>query len=224
MGRLLTFGFVLGALVLSASLSRDQVGLSSSCVNDECVVGGSSSAGSLIISLAIVAFLFLRPNQPVAIDTNGVVGVWRRLVAFYIDFVVVLLAIVPIAAVPLLIAEAGHTGAFEWSFVREFARPGDELFVLPGIFASFAALYFYFFLQPSTGRQTVGEYLLGFKVIAATDIGSGPLYGARPITAFIGLCTWPISVYFALRTPDKTFWWDTRSRTRAVMVSPSPER
>jgi len=222
MGKLLTFAFVIGALFLSASLSGDHVGASSSCVNNQCVVGGSSSAGSIIIGLVIIAFLFLRPNQRTVIDGTGVVGVWRRLGAFFIDFVLVLLVISPIAALPLLIAEASYTGAFEWSFVRKFARPSDGYLVLPGVIASFAALYFYFFYHPLKGKQTIGEYILGFKIIAATDVGPRPIYGTRPITSFVGLCAWPISVYFALRKEDKRFWWDTDSRTRAVMASPSP--
>lgn len=113
MGKLSTFGFVIGTLFVSASLSGGFVGASSSCANNQCVVGGSSSAGSVIVSLVIVAFLFLRPNQPTVVDTNGVVGVWRRLRAFFIDFLLVLLVISPIAALPLLIAEASYTGAFE---------------------------------------------------------------------------------------------------------------
>ena len=222
MGKLLTFGFIIGAIFASASLSGDYVGASSSCVNNQCVVGGSSSVGSVIVGLVIIAFLFLRPVQPTLVDTDGVVGVWRRLGAFFIDFVLVLLAISPIAALPLLIAEASYTGEFEWSFVRKFARPSDGFFVLPAVLASFAALYSYFFLHPLKGKQTVGEHILGFKVIAATDVGPKPIYGTRPITSFIGLCAWPVSVYFALRKEDKRFWWDTDSRTRAVMVSPPP--
>ena len=223
MGKLLTFGFVIGAIAASSSFSGDYVGASSSCVNNECVVGGSSSAGSVIISLVILVFLVFRPAQPTVVDASGVVGVWRRFGAFFIDFVLVLLMISPIAALPLLIAEASYTGVFEWSFYRKFARPSDGYFVLPAVFASFAALYFYFFLHPLKGRQTVGEYILGFRIVAATEVGPKPIYGTRPITSFIGLCAWPVSVYFALRKEDKRFWWDTDSRTRAEMVSSSPE-
>lgn len=104
-----------------------------------------------------------------------VVGVWRRLGAFFIDFVLVLIVISPIAALPLLIAEASYTGAFEWSFLRKFARPSDGFFVLPAVFASFTALYFYFFLHPLKDKQTVGAYILDFKVVAATDVGPKPI-------------------------------------------------
>lgn len=221
MGKILTFGFVVAAIFASATSSGDYIGASSSCVNNQCVVSGSSSIGSLIVSLVIVAFLFLRPVQPTMVVSNGVVGVWRRVGAFLIDFALVLFAISPIAALPFLVAEASYTGEFEWSFLRKFARPSDSLFVLPAVLASFAALYFYFFLHPLKGKQTVGEYILGFKVVAASDVGPKPIYGTRPITGFIGLCAWPVSVYFALRTEDKRFWWDTDSHTRAVMVSPS---
>ena len=193
-------------------------------MNEKCIVGGGSSLGSLIVSAVIISFLFLRSNQRTVIDTNAVVGVWRRLGAFYLDFVLVLLAVAPIAALPLLLAEASYTGEFEWYFVRKFSRPLDGLFVLPSILASFAALYFYFFYHPWKDRQTVGEYVSGFKIVAESEIGFRPIYGTRPMLGFIGLCAWPISVYFALRKIDKKFWWDSETRTRAVMVEASRKK
>lgn len=222
MGKALTVIFVFGAFFVSASLSGDYVGTSSTCVRDQCTVIGSSSFGSLIVSLVMIAFLVLRPDLQTAVESDAVVGVRRRLGAFFIDFALVLIIISPIAALPLLIAEASHTGTFEWSFVRQFSRPGDGLLVFPGIFGSFAALYFYFFYYPWKGRQTVGEYVLGFRIVAAESTGLSPNYGMRPFTSFVGLCAWPISLYFALQKEDKRFWWDTDSRTRAVMVASSP--
>ena len=222
-GRLLAFLVLVGAFMLSASLSGDHIGASSSCVNDECTVGASSSLGSVIISIVIIGFLVLRPNLHTSVDATRVVGVWRRLGAFYFDFALVLLVIAPISALPILIAEASHTGEFQWSFARKFARPNDTLFVLPAVFIAFASLYFYFFYHPWKNKQTVGEYILGFKIIAESDRGLGPSFGLRPLISFIGLCAWPISVFFALRKKDKRFWWDTGSRTRAVIVTSLPD-
>ncbi len=222
MSRLLTFAFVLVAVFASASLSGDHIGASSSCINDKCIVGGGASIGSLIVSAAIITFLFLRPNQPIVIDADAVVGVRRRLGAFFLDFVLVLLAVAPIVALPLLIVEASYTGEFEWYFVRKFARPSDALLILPSVLASFAVLYFYFFYHPWKDKQTVGEYISGIKIVAESEIGFRPIYGTRPILGFIGLCAWPVSVYFALRKLDKKFWWDSETRTRAVMVEASP--
>ena len=220
-GRLLMLLTVVGAFILSASLSGDHIGASSSCVNDECIVGASSSLGSVVISIAIIGMLIFSPKLKTEVDPTRIVGVWRRLGAFYIDFLLVLLAIAPITVLPMLIAEAGHTGDFQWSFTRKFARPNDTIFVLPAVLLTFAALYFYFFYHPWKRKQTVGEYILGFKIIAESDRGLGPSFGLRPMISFIGLCAWPISLFFALRKDDKRFWWDTESRTRAVIVSSS---
>ena len=222
MRKLLTLAIIVGAFAGSATLSGNHMGASSSCVNDKCLVAASSSVGSVIISLALFVYLFLRPTAPLRINANGVVGVWRRFWAFLIDYALVLFVVSPLAALAPLLIEAGHTGSFEWSFVRTFSRPSDSLVVVPAVFASFTALYLYFFLHPLKNWQTVGEYILGFKVVAASDIGPKPVYGTRPITSFIGLCVWPISVYFALQKEDKRFWWDTDSRTRVVRVEESP--
>ncbi len=219
MARLVTFLLVIFALYISASYSGEYLGVQSSCINSRCVVGAHSSILSIIISIALVLFLVLRPNQKVKIQDDRVVGVWRRLGAFYLDFALVLLIVVPITAIPMLVAEGQHTGTFEWFFVRKFTRPSDAFFALPAVLACFAALYFYFFYTPFKDRQTLGEYVLGFKIVPANEVGYPPNFGWRPFLGFIGLCTLPISVYYALKKDDKRFWWDTESRTRAVMVS-----
>ncbi len=223
-GRLLALLVLVGTVALSASLAGDYVGVSSSCVNGDCIVGASSSPGSVMISLAIIGFVVFQPEWKSQIDTSRAVGVWRRFGAFFIDFLLVLLAVAPLTTLPMLFAEAAHTGEFHWSFIRDFGRPNDTLFVLPAVLLGFASLYFYFFYLPWKSKQTVGEYILGFKIVAASGQGFSPNYALRPMMSFIGLCAWPVSVFLALRNEDKRFWWDTKSRTRAVIVSSSRDR
>ena len=211
MGKLLTFALILGAFFLSASLSGESIGSSYSCKGDECVVSGSSSLGSVLISLGIIVFLLARSDQSKGVNLSAVVGVWRRLGAFYIDFALVLLVVAPIATLPLLIAEASHSGGFEWSFIRKYARPSDGLLAHSAVFATFGALYLYFFYHPLKEKQTVGEYILGYKIVAEPSSGLSPSFGLRPIVSFIGLCALPASLYFALRKDDKRFWWDTEN-------------
>jgi hypothetical protein len=117
---------------------------------------------------------------------------------------------------PLLIAEGHFTREFHWAFERRFTRPTDGVFLLPGAFSGFLLLLVYFYWHPRAGRQTVGQYVLSYRVLAAE--AAKPKYGLRALLAFIGLCIWPVSLVLALLTPGKVFWWDKATNSRVVRV------
>ena len=106
--------------------------------------------------------------------------------------------VAPIGALPTLIAEYHFTGTFQWAFEREFERPPDTILILPVALGIFVAMFFYFYLHPKRNRQTLGQYVLGYRVIAARQ-PLGASYGVRALLSFVGLCAWPISVILALR-------------------------
>jgi hypothetical protein len=192
-------------------------------VNTDCVVAASSSALSVVVSVGLALFLLFLPQQRYVPDPTKVVGVWRRFGAFFLDFAFVLLIASPLAALPILLAEASHSGTFVWSFQRVFSRPTDSAYLLPGVFAVFVALFLYFYLHPRVQRPTIGQVVLGYRVEPA-DGNSTPRYGIRVVMSFIGLCAWPVSVILALRRADKAFWWDGATATGVVRVAAASNR
>jgi len=171
----------------------------------------------LIVALALLVLLFTYPRLDHPTDDRKVVGVLRRLGAFFLDFALIMVIAAPIGAIPTLLAEYHYTGTFQWSFVRDFERPTDTALILPVAIGIFVAMYFYFSLHPKGNRQTVGQYVLGYRVVASGGTLS-PSYGHRALLSFIGLCMWPVSVVMALRNERKAFWWDAASRTKVVRV------
>lgn len=218
MNRFLVLVVVVGSFAVSASLSERGIGASSSCVNADCVVAASSSFGSILVALFIVLFVALFPQRITGVDTSRLVGIWRRLGGFFIDLILVLIVIAPLAALPILIAEAKYTGNFQWSFEREFARASDLIYILPGTVVAFVAWFCYLYEYARKNKPTVGQYTLNFTVTNDTNSKAPPKYALRVLFSALGLSAWPVSLVFALRSPVKQFWWDSASNTKVERI------
>lgn len=216
--RIVLFIVLAIAFILSGWASGGSNGISSTCINDDCVHSASTSLISVLISVFLLFLIILFPQYDYRPDSSRTVGVWRRCGALFLDFALFLLISAPFAALPILISEMTYTGTFSWAFQRDFSRPTDTAFILPVIFCGFLALYFYFYIHLSVSRPTVGLYILGYRVEPANNQQT-PKYALRVVMSYIGLCMWPISVIFALRNTDKAFWWDSATGTRVFRIS-----
>jgi len=194
------------------------VGITSSCINGVCSVEAASSLVSVITSI-ILLILLLRYSQ---ISSSGVttnpVRLRRRLAAFIIDFIVVIMITAPLASLVIILIESKYTGSFQWSFEREFSRPTDSLIILE-IFVIFFLLFYYFYKHLHVNRQTAGQYILGYKIIKDPNETREPRYGRRVLYSFIGICIWPITLFQSFGNPKKIMWWDNSTFTRAVRVN-----
>lgn len=217
MSRLVVFAVVLGAFLISSWSAGESIGASSACENTTCVMTASSSLISIVLSIALATFALTYRQRAAPPDDARVVGVWRRFGAFVLDFSAVVLVVSSIGAVPMLVAEGHFTGQFQWSFTREFTRPTDTMIVLPVALGCFLALFVYFYMHARIGRQTLGQYVLGYRVTASSaDVQ--PAYGQRVVLSFVGLCIWPISVIMAVRKPSKDFWWDSATNSKVARL------
>jgi RDD family len=218
MQRRTVFLVLVGAFLLSSWTSGGGIGVSSVCENTECLVAASASALSVVIAVGLALFVVLYPQTQAVFDFSRAVGIWRRFGAFVLDFALVLMVVSPLAALPILIAEGGYSGTFEWSFQRDFVRPTDGAYLMSGVVAGVLALFYYFYQHVRVGRPTVGQYVLGYRVIKAIGGDREPRYAMSVLTSFIGLCVWPVSVVLALCHPQKAFWWDSATGTAVVRV------
>jgi hypothetical protein len=217
MSRLVVFVVVVAAWLISSWSAGESLGTSSACENSKCVVTASSSLIAIVMSIALSTFALTYRQLPAAPNDARIVGVWRRFGAFLLDFTAVVMVVSSIGAIPMLLAEGHFTGQFHWSFSREFSRPTDAVIVLPIALACFLVLFGYFYGHARADRQTLGQYVLGYRVMAANE-QVRPAYGKRVLLSFVGLCMWPISVILAMRKPHKDFWWDSATDSRVVRV------
>ena len=210
--------WALVAIVVAMFATGPRQGFNSTCINDQCYISASASALALVMSMVLTAFAIFYPQAPQTSAYGPPVSIVEGFSAFFIDFFIVMAATAPIATLPLLFAEANATGNFRWAFERDFARPTDAVLAFPSVLTIFAILYVYFYVHPAIGRQTVGQYIMGFRVEGVPGIGKKPAFGLNVLLGYIGLCVWPASVYLALNREDKAFWWNLRTGTQVVRV------
>jgi uncharacterized RDD family membrane protein YckC len=219
MPRIFVFLIVLTLAFGGPALSGGSVGVSSQCLNDDCWVSASSSLFAIISGLLLAAFVLFFPRKNFTESSDGIVGVWRRFGALFLDFLVVLAIITPIAALPLLAVESSYIGSFEWSFIRDFSREADSYFLFPSIFIMFGLVFFYFYQYSKNMQQTLGQYVLNYKVTPVQESRQSYPFAKRVIYSYLGLCAWPISVILALKSEKKACWWDKSTNTKAIRGS-----
>lgn len=205
---------IVGAILVALFVSSPHHGFTSHCLNDQCYVAASTSPIGLVASAALAVFLFFYPQLRPDVVVVEPVKLWKRGVALYIDFLVLLSITSPIATIPVLLAEARANGSFAWNFSRDFTRPADAMLALPSIFAIFIALFLYFYIHLRLQRQTIGQYLMGFRIEA--EPGKTPDFLLNVALSWVGMCMWPFALYGAAKHPEKLFWWNVLSRTRVI--------
>ena len=192
------------------------LGTSSSCANGDCHFSAGSSLISVIGALLALVYIVLHPRRVQLLENEVLVGVSRRFCAFVLDYVLILLVISPLIALPILFEEAKHTGTFAWSFSRDFSRDSDTIYGAPLVFVAFAIVFSYFYIHARQRIPTLGQYAMGFVFVKRSNSLDDGSHAKRVIFSFIGLSMWPVTLYLALKNPRHEFWWDTKTSTRVV--------
>ena len=216
MDRDTSLAIILILYFVSSYSAEGSLGATSVCENGKCYTAASASLVSMALSVMIGLFALFCPRQKIFANPTKPVGIFQRAGAFILDFMVVLAVCTPLFTLPILFFEAHATGSFAWSFERDFARATDALAVAPGLLIAQISLVAYYYFHAARTRQTIGQYILGYKVDPV--IGSEPNYLKRTIYAVIGMCVWPVSIFLAAQRLDKAFWWDRASNTKVIRV------
>lgn len=158
-----------------------------SCVNGNCIAAASTSWVLSALAPVALGLIILLPRPLAAhLQASGKrAGYWRRFVALLLDYSLLGAVFAPLALIPLLL-EWHATGEFSWSFYREFARPTDWA-TLPVVLALFAIIYFYYDRASRAGRQTVGQFILGYRVSLSHRNWRTPIGAAYGLFAYLGI-------------------------------------
>lgn len=127
------------------------------------------------------------PKRHGTVIEGSRVGLTRRFVAFYLDFFVIVVGVLPAVSLPALVIEYIATGVWQWSFEREVFRPRDWVSLFIGLAACFGAFY-YFKWHFDRGAQTLGRHLMKFKVLPTRE---RPSFGTRTFVAWVVCSWWP---------------------------------
>jgi len=215
--RILIFAITAILFYLITNFSGGNVGVSSACMDESCMVVASTSLFSIMFGVIFILFAILFPRA-IRNDGEKLAGFWRRFGAFLIDFIVIILSLSPILALPLIITEYSYTGDFSWAFKREFSRPTDNAVIMPSVFISLFSLVYYFYKFTLMSKPTIGQYILGYRIIGDSVAISKSVALKRVGLSMLGMCAWPIAIIHGL-IKKRVFWWDSGSGSRAVLTS-----
>lgn len=146
----------------------------------------------LFAGLALAAFALGYEPQTDMIETGQPVRLWRRFCALMLDLMALFFVLHPLMS---------------------------QLVVAAAIVFGVVLVFCYFWLHARAGRASLGQYVMGYRIVAADGPGE-PEYAHRTLSAFVALCLWPVTFVSASQddsTPG-TYHWDRESHTRAVSV------
>jgi len=207
-------------LVLDFVTSPRVVGMSQMWSNGQYrLVGGTRPVGLAIAALILGLYLLLMYADPAEIGLPFP-GVFRRFVAFLVDFIVAMTVMAPVLGVIVALTEWSRTGVFQWAFERETRAPIDGILAPAGTVLVGVALAVYYAFPLVRRRPSPGACIAGYQVLP--DDGVTMTLRTALLRTLLGL----ISVWTAFLAPfiardrkNGKFWLDKIFGTRAVMLS-----
>lgn len=186
---------------------------------NEYLMQVGSSLPAVLAGILMIPFVFLYKPKGTPLISSKPVSMWCRILAFIIDFTMALAIISPILAVPDLLVEWHETGAFAWSFTRQFPRESDSVVSSISIFLCFAWYLIYLAIPITKNRQTLGQYIIGFRISDASGrkvtVKRAVL---RNVYGFIVISLWIITVPLGFYHPKKLMLHDNEDGLRPERI------
>jgi uncharacterized RDD family membrane protein YckC len=204
-----------GALIVTF-FGGGGAGTEISVVDGARTVQASSSVVGLIGAVVIVVayIVALKPENPLVTGTLATTS--RRAGAWILDFLFSLSALANVGALLPLVAEAVSTGRFHWQFQRSGITAADWIVSLLVLVLMLVGMAFYWTIPVVRGGQTIGQAILGLRVVAATT--DPPSFGRVLARGFLQ----PLGPWLWLgKLISGKYWHDELGRTKVVQVSHS---
>ena len=204
-------GFVGGA--------QDRLGATIEISDDNYRFAGGTDPWALVYAaLVIVLYILLLRSKP-GEQGESLPGVLRRFVAFWLDFALGMMAVVPILGILPAMTEWKRTGIFVWNFERMTPASGDVLLVGTLVLVLLVGLVFFYAWPPMHLLPTPGSCIMGYRIVADEDRTlAARSWFLRVLLGFIAACGWPVAPFAGRDKRKGKFWLDKVFRTRAVKL------
>jgi len=207
-------------LALSFVYEIPTAGVSTEWTNGRYRYSGGTTPWAIASALLVIGLYLLLMYASPRPTGQPLPGVFRRFVAFWLDFMLGTVAIAPVLGIIPLIREWRRTGVFAWTFVRTTPAPGDTLQTTIGVLCGFVALVCYFALPLIRRKPSPGACILGYQVIPleGTTVGLRAAV-LRTLLGFIAVCAAYLAPFVARDRKKGQFWLDKVFGTQAVRLS-----
>lgn len=214
MGRELVGFLIAGAVIVFFILAEFSTQTVLDC-GEACGFSTVREPYAALWALVVGAFAIVFPQSTDLARTDQGVDIWRRLIAYLIDFFgAAIVGLVVMGAALQLIAFMVF-GTTDLSVI-DSSDPIAGVLGLCGLLGGFALMYFFLWLPPKLGRATPGQYVMGYRIVSNSDV---PQFAMRPVLIFVAHASAHIWIWFDARgRNDGHFWWDRVTGTRAVKV------
>jgi len=212
-------GLLLLLLFVGIVTEPTTVGVGAQWSNNRYLFGGGTQPWAIAFSALVISlYLLLMYSAPVGIG-KPLPGVVRRFVAFWLDFVLAMLAVAPIFGVLPALTEWRRTGVFKWVFERPNAAPGDGPLIAAQALVISIALVFYYAFPLLRRRPSPGTCIVGYQVVAddAVTLNLQTVL-LRTLLGFIAILVAYFAPFVGRDRKNGKFWLDKVFGTRAVML------
>jgi len=173
----------------------------------------------LLLALIIWGLYLLLMHSTPASAGKPLPGVFRRFVAFFLDFYLALMAIAPVVGILPAILEWRRTGDFQWNFERITPAPADGWLSSAGFVLSLALLVSYFVLPVIRRRPSPGSCIVSYQIIPDDGVTiTFRMALLRMLLGFIAACSAYLAPFIARDRKKGKVWFDKVCGTRAVIL------
>jgi hypothetical protein len=209
------------AVVLFSSFISGPVtfGISQRWTNGKYLFAGGTHPIALTFALIIVVLYLLLMFAPPPNLGAPFPGVFRRFVAFWLDFVLAMMVIGPFTGILPTLTEWRRTGDFRWNFERTTHAPGDGWLTTAGLILGFVALVFYYAFPLDRRRPSPGACIAGYQIVPDDGVTMTPKAALlRTLLGFIAACGAYLAPFIARDRRKGKFWLDRVFGTRALTL------
>jgi hypothetical protein len=170
---------------------------------------------------ALVAWLYYRLMDAATTDsTKPLPGVFRRFVAFCLDFGLATSILAPTVGVVPMLVEWRRTKVFTWTFERTMPATGDMTLALLSAGLAFAGLLCYYTIPIVRRRPSPGACIVSYQVLPENG-GVLTLRRAslRTLLGFIAVCGAWLAPFVGRDRNHGKFWLDKVFNTQATLLS-----
>lgn len=206
-------------LILSNFVEPANLGISAEFTDGNYRIAGGTALWAIGFSIVIGILYFWLMYAPLGQPTTPLPGIVRRWFAFWVDFILAIMATAPILGLIPSLAEWRRTGFFAWNFERTTSAPSDKVTVTVTFMLLTIALTAYYIIPLLCRRLSPGSCVFGYQICTADDNPITVRRAAlRTLVGFVAVATPYLAPFIARDRNRGQFWLDALFETRAIKL------